>query len=88
MVVIFFLFLFREILAKSASIVDFRHVLDTLHARYAAYHEGVKEYVEAEELTMYRLAHPAYICQPYVRPPPEEYLVKLKKIQEDTAQQR
>ena len=81
-------FLFREILARSSSLGDFRSVLDTLGERYGAFHRGEQEYVEAEELAAYNLALPAYICQPYVRPPPEQFIAKLKKIQEETALQR
>jgi hypothetical protein len=44
--------------------------------------------VEAEELGAYRLALPAWRCQPYVRPPPEQFIAKMKKIQEETALNR
>jgi len=73
----------REKVAKAALLTDFREAIATLKAKYIDYHTGLKEYEPPEELKIYNLKFPPWICQPYVRPPPEEYLEKLKKIQDE-----
>ena len=41
---------------------------------------GHQTWIEPEELNIFRLKHPPWICQPYVRPPPEEHLKKLEEL--------
>ncbi len=70
----------REIIAKSSSLADFRSVVETLQTRYQDYHDGVKTWEKPEELSVYNLIHPPWICQPYVRPSPESYVKKMEDL--------
>ena len=47
-----------------------------------------EDYVEPEELKIFNLNHPPWICQPYVRPPPDVYLEKMRKIAEEEKRER
>ena len=56
--------------------------------RYLRYHSGEESFPEPEELKMFNLKHPPWLCQPYVRPPPEVYLEKMRKIAEEERKER
>lgn len=74
----------RDIVAKSSSLEDFRRAVSMIRERHEGHHTGAKEWTMPEELELFKLRHPPWICQPYVRPPPEEYLAKMKKIKEES----
>jgi len=78
----------REIIAKGQSLKDFRRAVTGLKDRYIAFHNGEKEFTEPEELKIFNLKHPPWICQPMVRPPPEVYLEKMRKIAEEEKRER
>jgi tRNA-dihydrouridine synthase 1 len=70
----------REVIAKSSSLLDFRDVVKQLQLRYQDYEDGNKVWQNPEELAHYNLVHPPWICQPYVRPPPEVYVKKMEDL--------
>lgn len=70
----------REVIAKSSSLLDFRDVVKQLQLRYQDYEDGKKVWQNPEELAHYNLVHPPWICQPYVRPPPEVYVKKMEDL--------
>ena len=72
----------RHIIAKGQSISEFRDAVLEIKKRYQAYHDKDLEWKEPEELKRLKLKFPPWLCQPYVRPPPEEHLKKLHEIQE------
>jgi len=72
----------REVIAKSSDIKDFRQVVLRLKERYLDFHTGNKTFEEPEEISIFKLKFPPWICQPYVRPSPEQHLNKMKQIQE------
>ena len=78
----------REIIAKGQSIEDFRTSVIGLRDRFIQFHKKEAEYIEPEELKIFNLNHPPWICQPYVRPPPEVYLEKMRKIAAEEKRER
>ena len=78
----------REIIAKGHSTEEFRVAVNGVRDRYLRYHSGEESFPEPEELKMFNLKHPPWLCQPYVRPPPEVYLEKMRKIAEEERKER
>jgi len=74
----------REIIAKSGKLEDFREGVLELRRRYIDHHKGDSPFPDQEEI-MKRLniKLPPWICQPYVRQPPDEYKEKMAKITEE-----
>ena len=72
----------RQVIAKANNLAAFRDAVATLKERLTPFHEGVEEFEAPEEIRHYRLKFPPWICQPYVRPPPEEHLRKVNEIRE------
>ena len=78
----------REIIAKGQSVEEFRRAVVALRERYVKFHNGEEKFVLPEELQMFNLAHPPWICQPYVRPPPDVYLEKMRKLAAEERKER
>jgi len=79
----------REIIAKSHSLEEFRTAVEKVRDRYIMYQEtGDIIFKEAEELELFQLKYPVWICQPYVRPPPDVYLEKMRKLAEEERRAR
>ena len=72
----------RQVIAKGGSLEAFRQGVATIKERMLPYHEGAKEFVAPDEIKNFKLKFPPWICQPYVRPPPEEHLKKVNEIRE------
>ncbi|XP_075159478.1 dihydrouridine synthase 1 [Haematobia irritans] len=83
----------REELAVANNIEKFRDVVNKIQNKYEPYHEGQQVY-EAEELDpsvvqeelAYNLALPLWLCQPYIRVPPEmhkQILAEKARLAED-----
>ena len=70
----------RDILAKGQSLQDFRTAVIQIQEIYQPYESGDQTWNLPPELEVYKLKHPPWHCQPYVRPPPEEHLKKLEEI--------
>ena len=76
----------RQIVAKGSSLVEFHRAVQLLKERLLPYHEGKEQFVPPEELKAFNLKYPPWICQPYVRPSPEEHLKKLEQTREKERQ--
>ncbi|XP_034251974.1 tRNA-dihydrouridine(16/17) synthase [NAD(P)(+)]-like [Thrips palmi] len=66
----------RQGIAKGQSLADFRQTVLTLRDRFLPYHDGIQVFVDNVDDTC-NLRLPPWLCQPYVRIPPEEHLRKL-----------
>ena len=78
----------REVIAKSHSLDEFKSAVEEVRNRYIQYQEGVLQFKQPEELEIFNLKYPPWICQPYVRPPPEVYLEKMRKLAEEERRER
>jgi len=78
----------RQVVAKSHSLPELRGAIDVLKSRFDKYHNGEEQYEMPDELKPYNLRFPPWICQPYVRAPPEQFLEKMKKVQEAQTKKR
>jgi len=72
----------RERIGKSHSFQEFRDCVLLLKERHLKHHLGEEAFTTPEELTIFNLKHPPWICQPYVRPPPDVYIEKMRKLKE------
>lgn len=68
----------RESMATRHSVEEFRATVMHLKEKYLPYHNGEKVWVPKE--VTYNLKLPPWICQPYVRPAPEEHKRKLEEL--------
>ena len=65
----------REIFAKGQTFEEFRMASEMIKEIYLPYYEKDHDsWQNPEELNIFNLKYPPYICQPYVRPSPEEHL--------------
>ena len=65
----------REIFAKGQTFEEFRMASEMIKEIYLSYYEKDHDsWQNPEELNIFNLKYPPYICQPYVRPSPEEHL--------------
>ena len=69
----------REMIAKGKSVQAFRDAVAAIKARYES---------EPDNVRVDGLRHPPWICQPYVRPPPEDYVKKMAEINEKEKQKK
>ncbi|XP_018400673.1 PREDICTED: tRNA-dihydrouridine(16/17) synthase [NAD(P)(+)]-like [Cyphomyrmex costatus] len=67
----------RENLATNSTLEAFKSVTYALRDRYLPYHEG--HLIWQTGKTDYNLELPPWLCQPYVREPPQEYTQKLQE---------
>ena len=72
----------RHVIAKGQSTSEFRDAALEIKSRYMTYLNKESEWYEPPELAGFKLKYPPWLCQPYVRPTPEEHLKKLHEIQE------
>ena len=70
----------RHEIAKGSDLDAFQAAVESLKARLEPFHLRQREFELPEELREYTLSQPPWICQPYVRPPPEEHLKKMQEI--------
>ncbi|XP_024084943.1 tRNA-dihydrouridine(16/17) synthase [NAD(P)(+)]-like isoform X2 [Cimex lectularius] len=66
----------REEIAKGSCVEDFRRSVLKLRERFLPLHEGHTNWCDPK--AGYDLVLPPWLCQPYVRPPPEEHLKKIE----------
>jgi len=78
----------RQVIAKGQSVAEFRSAAEQLRERYGPYARGEQEWAAPPEVELFKLKFPPWICQPYVRIPPDEYIDKMKKIKEEEAGKR
>ena len=71
----------RHIIAKGQYLSEFRDAVLQVKGRYMPYHMKHLEWNQPPELIALKLKYPPWLCQPKVRPPPEEHLKKLHEIQ-------
>jgi len=79
----------RDMFAKGQSFEEFRHASEMIRDIYLPFYEKSHEsWQNPEELKAFNLKYPPYLCQPYVRPPPEEHLKKMETINEMQKEER
>ena len=79
----------RDMFAKGQSFEEFRHASEMIRDIYLPFYEKSHEsWQNPEELKAFNLKYPPYLCQPYVRPPPEEHLKKMETINEIQKEER
>jgi len=78
----------REVIAKSHSLEEFKNAVEQVKERFSKYQDNDQEFEAPEELKMFNLKYPPWICQPYVRPPPDVYLEKMRKLAEEERKER
>jgi len=78
----------REVIAKSRSLEEFGEAVRHIQDRYTKYESGEAVWETPDDLSLFNLKHPPWRCQPYVRPPPDVYLEKMRKINEEERRTR
>lgn len=77
----------RDEVATASSLETFRSCVNHLRDMFEPYHTGQKVWHnEDAEQTDYNLSLPPWICQPYIRRPPEEHKEYLAKCQQQAAE--
>lgn len=70
----------RSQLAVAQNIDDYIRIVSDIKTRYLPFYEGREAWNLNEP--SYNLSLPPWMCQPYVRPPPEEHLKKVQETQD------
>jgi len=70
----------RETLAKASTSDELKVMVSELKRLLAPYQSGAELWSPSPDHSLAKLPYPPWHCQPYVRPPPEEYLEKMKNI--------
>ncbi|XP_066586945.1 uncharacterized protein [Prorops nasuta] len=71
----------RQNLATNSTMESFRNVVKALRDRYRPYHEG--HILWQPDKGDYNLKLPPWLCQPYIRDSPQEYIEKLEAKKND-----
>ncbi|XP_026472630.1 tRNA-dihydrouridine(16/17) synthase [NAD(P)(+)]-like [Ctenocephalides felis] len=74
----------RSQLAVAQNVEEYSRIVSEIRIRYMPYYTGEKYWNLSAEPT-YNLVFPPWMCQPYVRPPPEEHLKKVEENQNKSA---
>lgn len=74
----------RSQLAVAQNVEEYSRIVSEIRMRYMPYYTGEKYWNLSAEPT-YNLVFPPWMCQPYVRPPPEEHLKKVEENQNKSA---
>lgn len=78
-------------LGEANNLEDFYEVANGLKDNYLDYHKGNKIWDHTTESNTCNIILPPWLCQPYVRMPPEQHLQKVEnqmKAAEDNIQVR
>lgn len=76
-------------LGAASNVEDFKKVTSELKDKYIDYHEGRNVWIQNVECESTDLVLPPWLCQPYVRMPPEQHLKLVEskvKAAEDNSQ--
>uniref|UniRef100_A0A0N7ZBR3 tRNA-dihydrouridine(16/17) synthase [NAD(P)(+)] n=2 Tax=Scylla olivacea TaxID=85551 RepID=A0A0N7ZBR3_SCYOL len=76
----------RYRLSKTSRVEDMIGVVEALRDRMSPYHTGEKAWEPDPASEQARLPMPPWLCQPYVRIPPEEHLKKVQESQQRALQ--
>lgn len=78
-------FIEREAVATGHTLEEFRNAVKAVEKKYISYHNGDERYTEENDELDYNLKLPPWVCQIYIRPPPEEHIQKMEihRINED-----
>lgn len=68
----------RMQLGAANTLEIFRNIVDEIKDTYLPYHEGKIKWDQTVEEGCFDLVLPPWLCQPYVRLPPEEHLKKVE----------
>lgn len=77
----------RSEIATAQSLQQFRSCVNRLKAIFEPYHMGHTVWINDNEPPKdYNLSLPPWICQPYIRRPPEEHIEFLAQKQKEAAE--
>jgi len=70
----------REALAKASTPDELKAMVSDLKQFFTPYQSGAEDWSPPLDHYLAKIPYPPWHCQPYVRPPPEEYIEKMKNI--------
>lgn len=77
----------RDEVATAQTIGQFRSIVNRLKDLFEPYHLGQRVWInENEQPTDYNLSLPPWICQPYIRMPPEKHMEYLAQKEKEAAE--
>lgn len=71
----------RHRLSKTSTATEMVEVVEMLKERMEPYSTGERPWTPEPDSDQTRLPFPPWLCQPYVRIPPEQHLKKIKESQ-------